>query len=267
MNQLILKNLDTALHILSHFTNKKKTWGVRELAKELDISHTIVYRILSTYEKHGIIQKNTDTSKYQLGMKLLEYGLVIKESFGITDIILPIMKRLSEETQETIFLTWLDGDEGVCLEIAESTQKVKLTATVGSRTKLYAGAWGKAIMAFLPDEIIEANIAQGIEQITSKTIVSPEKLKENLRDIKEQGWCYSVGEYADNTTGIAIPLFNGNNQVIASIAVGGPDYRIGPERVDNIIKYLIKGRDEIQKYLLNLPITYTLPPTKPIELT
>lgn len=253
---MTLKTLDNALNLLRFFTSEKNAWGVRELAKELDISHTIVYRILSTFEKHGILMQNLETNKYQLGLRLLEYGMIIQESFSISDIIKPVMKRLAEETQETSFLTWLEGFEGVCLEIAESTQRVKLTTSIGSRTPLYGGAWGKAIMAFLPEEMLEAILRQGIEPITSRTITSPEMLRENLNEIKNKGWCYSVGEYSDNVAGIAMPLFNSKNQVVASLTVAGPDYRIGPERVELIVNHLTKCRNEIQKYLQNLKIIY-----------
>ena len=253
---MTLKTLDNALNLLRLFTNEKNEWGVRELAKELGINHTIVYRILTTFEKHGILMQNLETNKYQLGLRLLEYGMIIQESFSISDIIKPLMKKLAEETQETIFLTWLDGFEGVCLEIAESSQKVKLTTSIGSRTPLYGGAWGKAIMAFLPDEMLEAILKQGIEPLTPKTITSPEKLLENLREIKKNGWCYSVGEYSENVAGIAMPLFNIKNQVVASLTVAGPDYRIGPERVEFIVSRLTKCRNEIQTYLKNLRIVY-----------
>lgn len=259
---MLLKNLDNALNLLSYFKSEKKTWGVRELAKEMDISHTIVYRILSTYEKHGILLKNPDTSKYQLGLRLLEYMLIIQDSFSISEIINPIMKKISEDTKETIFLTWLEGTEGVCIELAESSQRVKLTATIGSRTPLYGGAWGKAIMAFLPEEMTHAILNEGIDRITNKTITSPEKLVKNLEEIRQNGWCYSVGEYADNTAGIAVPLFNGRGQVVGSLTAAGPDYRIGPDRIEFILEHIRKGRDEIQKCLRSLNITYTVPTYK-----
>jgi DNA-binding IclR family transcriptional regulator len=103
VNILLLKSLDNALNLISYFTREKRAWGVRELAKEIGISHTIVYRILNTYENHGILIKNPDTNKYQLGLRLLKYGQIIRDAFSISDIIGPIMKKMAAETKETIF--------------------------------------------------------------------------------------------------------------------------------------------------------------------
>jgi DNA-binding IclR family transcriptional regulator len=132
-----------------------------------------------------------------------------------------------------------------------------LTATIGSRTPLYGGAWGKAIMAFLPEDMIYTLFDQGMEKLTANTITSPEKLLNDLKEIKQNGWCYSEGEYADNTAGIAVPIFNGRHQIVGSLTAAGPDYRIGPDRVGFILECLLQGRDEIQKHIQNLNFTYT----------
>lgn len=245
----MLKTLDNALDLLKHFTTQNPQWGLRELAKEMNINHTIVYRMLSTFEKHGFLIQNEDTKKYELGMKFLEYGTIIRQQFRFSDHVYPIMKSLSEQTGESIVLTWLDGLEGVVVEIAESSQQVKYAVSIGNRTPLYAGASNKVIMAHLPEEVQRSIIEKGLKPRTEHTITDVGKLASNLANIQRDGWAYSVGEYSDAIFGIAVPLFNQKQEVIASLTVSGPEHRMPSEKVAEVLQWLQNGRDDIQNIL------------------
>lgn len=244
----MLKTLDNSLQVLEHFTKEHPRWGVRELAKELGMSHSIVYRVLATFEKHGFLIQDPATQKYRLGLKLLEYGSIIRDSFKITDVIYPVMAEIAEATGESIFLTWLDGYEGICIEIAESQQKIKYALSVGSRTPLYAGASNKVIMAYLPVEAQAAIIAKGLKPKTDK-VITAETLLAGLKKIRRDGWAYSTGEYSEATFGIAVPLFAANKQIIASLTAAGPEFRMPEEKVQQTLVVLRKGRDKIQDLL------------------
>ena len=74
---MTLKTLDNSLEVLKYFNKENPTWGVRELAKEMDISHSIIYRILATFEKQGFLIQNPETKKYELGLRFLEYGQMV----------------------------------------------------------------------------------------------------------------------------------------------------------------------------------------------
>jgi DNA-binding IclR family transcriptional regulator len=247
----MLKTLDQALKVLHSFTREKPHWGVRELAKELDMNHSIVYRILATFLENGFLQQNKETKKYELGLKFMEYGALVREQLQISDRINPIMKQLSEDTGESIFLTWLDGHEGICVEIYESSQTIKYGLPVGSRTPLFAGASNKVIMAFLAPEEQESIILKALELNVLRKAASKEHLLKGLLKIQQEGWAYSVGDYSDSVFGIAVPLLDRKHNIIASLTVAGPEYRMPADKVGKSLKILRRGRDEIQQILRN----------------
>ncbi len=246
---MALKTLDNALEILKFFTSETPTWGVRELAKKLNISHSIVYRVLSSFEEGGFLSQNEETKKYELGIKFWEYGILFKNRFKISDVVYPIMVKLAEEIGESIFLTWLDGTEGICLEIAESSNLVKFAVKIGSRTPLYAGASNKVIMAYLPRAVQEVILRKGLQGYTEHTIVNPDKLLKNLEKMKEEGWCYSVGEYSEEVIGIAIPLFTSKRNIIGSLTVAAPEYRFPESKVKEVLEVFRQRASEVQAYL------------------
>lgn len=241
-----LKTLDNALNILKLFINKS-SWGVRELAKEMGVSHSIIHRIVSTFEKHGFLERNLETNKYELGLKFLEYGFVIQNRVKLSDMIYPVMKELSEDTGESTVLTLLDGLEGIYFQIVESSKNVKFAETLGKRAPLYIGASHKIIMAYLPREDQEAIINQGLEARTDKTITDPEALLRDLKEIKEKAWCYSWGEYLEDVAALSVPLFNTRNQVIASLTIAGPRYRFPQERAFELLKLLQESGRKVQE--------------------
>lgn len=244
--KITLKTLSNSLEVLKYFTKEKSSWGVRELANVMGMNHSIIYRILVTFEEYGFLRKNEFTNKYELGVKLFEYGLIVKESMKINEMIYPIMKEVSDELGESTFLTWLDGTEGVCVEISECSKNVRYEITLGSRAPLYAGASNKVIMAFLPQEIQQKILEKKLAPITSKTVTDEESIKRSLEEIRRNGWAYSIGEYTEDVVGIAVPLFHGNTSIIASLTVAGPSYRIPKEKVGDMLQTLQNGQQKIQ---------------------
>ncbi|WP_435164195.1 IclR family transcriptional regulator [Paenibacillus glycanilyticus] len=239
----MLKTLDNSLELLHYFTKETPQWGVRELAKAMGMNHSIVFRILATFEQHGFLVQDKDSKKYSLGMKFMEFGAIVRDQFRISDVILPIMQQLSADTGESIYLTWRDGLEGICVEIVESSQTIRYGVTVGSRSPLFAGASNKVILAFLPEEELESI---QLQPFTDKTITSKEDLIQDLEKIRVAGWAYSVGEYTESVFALSLPLFNSSKEVVASITVGGPDFRMPQQKVEPTLQKLIRGRDEMQ---------------------
>lgn len=249
-----LKTLENSLFLLEFFTRKTPSWGVRELAKECGMSHSVVHRILSTFEKKGFLMQDPQTQKYELGISFWEYGQMVQEKLHLDDLIHPILDQISKKGGESVFFTVLDGQEGVCMDIAESEQNIKYAISIGSRTQLYAGSSNKAIMAFLSEEQQEEIISKGLKQITPNTIVDEAKLKKELLDIRKKGWCYSVGEYTESVFGIAIPLFNYRNEIFSSLTISGPAYRAKEDKIELLLELLKEEGMKIQDYFHRLRI-------------
>ena len=256
----MLKTLDNSLKLLNYFTRETPQWGVRELAKEMNMSHSIAYRILSTFEEHGYLVQNQVTKKYALSIKWMELGAVVKDNFSISEFMLPVMRRLAAETGESTYLIWRDGGEGVCAEIVESSQTIRYGVTVGSRTPLCVGASNKVIMAFLTKETQEAIMEKGLHRYTDKTIVSKEELSRNLDEIRKAGWAYSVGEYTEDVFAIAVPIFNAHHEVMAALAIGGPDFRMPPEKIEPTLQRIKDAKSEIQRLFAQNPEVYRMFP-------
>lgn len=253
----MLKTVDQSLKLLQLFTKEKPEWGARELAKETGLNHTNVYRVLSTFEANRFLVKDPVTKKYSLGIRLWELGLTMRESFHVSRLIRPILERMMEEAGESIFLTCLDGDEGLTLDALEPDNVVKYSVSIGSRSPLFVGASYRAIMAYLPQEHIERIIQQGLKQYTKNTIADPDQLRAELAHILEEGWARSTGEYTPDVLAIASPLFHYEGHIMGSLTISGPIYRMPEEKIEKYHKIMMQGKQEIDKIIKEYQIDLT----------
>src|SRR5699024_864847 len=106
-----LKTLDNALEVLAYFTEGKPSWGLRSLAREMNMSHTVLNRILKTFERHGYLIQNEQTKMYELGLKFMEFTSIIRKRMQLSEFVEPVMKELVDVVDEAVFLTLKDGSD------------------------------------------------------------------------------------------------------------------------------------------------------------
>lgn len=251
---MTLKTLSNALNILSFFTREHPVWGVRELAKACGMHHAVVHRTLSTFAKQGFLYQDQEHQKYALGIRFYELGLQVKERLHLTDLIRPAMNRLVKSTGETVFLTFKDGLEGVCIEITESPNSLKFIVEVGTRFPLYAGANAKVILAYLDNKQKDLLRNQSLEHLTQKIPTNWEKLEKDLTEIRENGWSYTEEEFSEGTFGLAVPLFSYANHILGSLGIAGPMFRLHHEKIPEFIN-LLKGEQSLIEKSLFTTIT------------
>jgi IclR family KDG regulon transcriptional repressor len=58
-----IESVAKALRILLLFKFNKSVWGVTEIARELGMQKSTVYRLLTTMQAFGFIRKNDDGSQ------------------------------------------------------------------------------------------------------------------------------------------------------------------------------------------------------------
>lgn len=244
-NAYMLKTLSLSLEILKMFTKEKPTWGGRELAAKLDQNHTKIYRILETLEKHKFLLKNKETKKYSLGFAVWELGHTLTENFHINELLHPILERLCTQTNESVFLTIHDGEDGLTLDAVESQTTIRFSVSTGSRAPLYAGASYRSILAHLSDEFIENYLTNDLIKYTEKTLIDPKEIRNDLQLIRKRGYAISEGEYTEDVVAVAIPLFY-KESIFGSLTISGPRFRITDHEIDQFVQTLFEAKQEIQ---------------------
>ncbi len=235
-SEYYLKSLNKAMQILNALAQENVELGVTELSKKVGWHKSTVHRILVTLEDERLVAQDKVTQKYRLGIKLFELGSLVQEQVEIRKLALPAMKRLAQETEESIDLNIISSGKRVSIEKIESTHDIRRIIQLGERLPLYCGGSGKALLAFLPEEEIDKILQQErLIPFTSHTITDPFKLKEHLKEIKKLGYATSFEERIPGSASVAAPIFNFKGKVVASLSISGPISRFTHEKLPKLI--------------------------------
>jgi IclR family acetate operon transcriptional repressor len=199
--------------------------GIRadELGSLLEMPVSTVYRYLRTLADFGFVDRHG--GQYRLGPKLLiGTGANVSSERLIRHADAPL-RMLAHETGETAVVVRRIGLSSICLHQIESDAPLRVTLEPGEMSPLYAGAPGRALLAFAPSEVLDEVLAQDLVRITNRTPTEPE-LRASLGGIVMTGTAISEGELIEGSVAMAAPVFR-EDGIVGAIAVIGPAFRCG----------------------------------------
>lgn len=224
-----VKSLVRALQVLECFSVEQPELGPSEIARILNMQKSTVYNILSTYQSCGYLQKNQQTGKYSLGLKVLHLGYIVNSHQGLRDIFLPYLNRIAQETHEICYFGILNDDEVLYIEAAYPSGQQATRNILGERAPLYCTGLGKAMLAFMDEADRERVLAKPMHNFTECTLSDPVVLRNNLEEVRSNGYAVDNMEHEFGVRCVAVPIFNSTGKIFASVSVSGPSPRFDPE--------------------------------------
>ena len=103
---------------------------------------------------------------------------------------------------------------------------IRMQSNLGARVPAHCCSEGKAMLAYRPAEIIERVIAGGLAPCTPKTIVKPQRLREELASVRARGFALDDEELEIGLRSAAAPIRDHRGDVIAAVSVAGPVQRV-----------------------------------------
>jgi IclR family KDG regulon transcriptional repressor len=231
----MVKSVSRALDIIDIVSSEKNGLGVTEIAKQMDINKSSVYRILSTLVQYGYMEQDEETSRYKLGYKFLEMSSKLLESIDLRKEAKPYLQELEKETNEVIHLVVYDQGEVIYIEKLEGTETLRMHSKVGKRAPMHCTAVGKAILAHLPSNVVlDVLERKGMPRHTDKTITDKDEFLKELAQVKQKGYALDLEENEYGIRCIAVPIFDHVGKVIAAVSLSGPTIRMTYERIEQL---------------------------------
>jgi DNA-binding IclR family transcriptional regulator len=215
--------IDRALAVLGVLADASHPLGVTEIARQIRLPKSVVHYHVSALVRNGYVEARPDR-RYGLGYAALRLGRGGYFNTELRGRALPHMRTLHRDTWETVSLSVLVGSERVCIDQLVSPQEMKLSIELGRPFPLYAGASGRAILAFLPEDAREAILRQPLARLTQATVIEPDLLRSQLAAVRERGLAVSRGERQLGAAAVAAPVFD-RHGVTGAIAISGPEQR------------------------------------------
>ena len=216
-----------------------------ELAAELGISIASIFRLAGGLEELGYIRRDEKTKRYAVTQKLLLLGQPHSGHRSLDECALEPMRRILAATGETTQLCCLAEADCVMLEQLPALHPFKYIVDLGSRVPIHCCAPGKAILAFLPDDALDAVLPRlKFEKHTERTILSRKALLVELERVRACGYALDRGEHFDGIHCVAAPLLDRHGHTIAAITIAGPAARIPTNRFAQIGQTIIAAASD-----------------------
>jgi DNA-binding IclR family transcriptional regulator len=233
--------------VLLRFLEGPDALGVSALARDLGLSKAVVHRILRTLVQRGLLETDAATREYRLGPSAAALGARGLRGLDLRVTAMPVLRELQRSTGETTTVSAHVPGGRVYLDQVESPREIKMTVEIGRRFPLHAGSSSTCILAFLPDDEIEAVVNGPLDLLTRRTIVETEGLRRRIRDVRTHGFACSDGERQEGAGSVAAPVFGVDGCVRGAISICGPAARVDSAARDRFVPLLTAAADRISR--------------------
>lgn len=248
-----MQSVDRALTILELLAADGRL-GVSEIAVLLDVHKSTASRLLATLEAHGLAEQLPDRGRYQLGVGVLRLAGATRSRMDVVQESRPVTGALAARVGETVNVVILSGRETLYLDQVSGTSALQIHNWVGKRNPVHATANGRVLLAHVSDGerdtiLGAASTADGaLPRLTASTLVSREAVLADLDQIRQQGYAVARDELEVGLTAVAAPVRDSAGDVIASLSVSGPTFRI-EDRLPLLVAEVVAAADDVSRRL------------------
>ncbi|OQA86560.1 MAG: HTH-type transcriptional repressor AllR [Lentisphaerae bacterium ADurb.Bin242] len=219
----------------------RKKYSQAELSRELKITMSTTYRILSTLRGHDWVRKDED-GNYALSNGLLPLLTRFRSEMERLEHAKKIVSRISREHRMACKLSIRRDHEQLTLFRAEPPGPVALTGQTGSTFPLIEGSVGAALLCTETDETLRNLVKECDADIPEKK--DPKLLFKGVAEIREKGYALNLRKNRWNIAAMSVPLYgeDGRTADAALTVIGSAEDFAGPkaEKLANILRNAIE---------------------------
>lgn len=224
-------NVKTALRvieIMEIYAREGRSLTLTELARLLGAPMSSCLGLIRTLASLGYLYETGRRQGYYPTGRLLAIAQRIAANDPVLERVRPVLESLRDDTGETvIFGKLLDDGRVVYLDVVESANPVRYTATAGEQRQAHTNSIGRAILSALPSDERDTMLARVVfAPLTARTVGSRTALDAELAQSRERGWACNFGESLADLGAIAMPVPLGG--IVYGVSVAGPIHRVEP---------------------------------------
>jgi DNA-binding IclR family transcriptional regulator len=222
-----------AIAVLDVLADAGTDLGTNEIARRTGVNVSSVSRLLATLVDGGLLQYVPSTGRYRLGIRILQLASAARENLDIRVLTRPHLEELAAITGETATLSVPAERDVLTVDFVASDSSVRSVASIGRNSVAHATAVGKVFLAWHED------LPQGdLVAYTDRTITDPAALAAEVRQVRERGWANAVREREPELSGVAVPVLDGDDRLVAILGVQGPSTRFTESAMTKAVNLL-----------------------------
>jgi len=229
-----IQALDRAFLILDIIADAGGEAKLTEISTIAGLNVSTCHHLISTLYNWGYVARGAGSKTYVLGSRILHLSAACLRQVDLPRRAQSYVERLNDQTREAVQLAIMQDTSLVNVLRRDARHAVRVDAGLGGKSNAaHATATGKAILAWLPPSELDRIIAdKGLTAFTPNTIVSLDKLKEELRLTRRNGFAIDREEFQPGVICIGAAIRDHAGAVVGSISVSSPLFRATAEYLD-----------------------------------
>ena len=214
------QSLERGLAVLDLLDRASAPMGVREMARAVALSPTIVQRLANSLARAGYLEQVAEKGKYKLGYRAMLLGGAMMAEDRLMGIARTELQRLADAHFLNGYLGVRRDTRIIYLLSVQSSGPVTVRATVGARINAHSTALGKALIAELPVAEVKAIVGRApYEQNTPNTITQWTVLAAELERVRASGYAVSAEENISGIASYGVVVRDATGKAVAALSV------------------------------------------------
>ena len=212
-------SLSRMLSVLDLFSDQRLHWNAEDISQQLDVSLPTSYRYLKTLSDAGLLQRGSN-AMFTLGPRIIVLDHYIRQADPVLQCGIPLMKELVLQTGFDCVVSSLRGDQLLDTYREFGSTQANLSYGRGRPRPLFKGGAPKVILAGLPTTQLHKLFDSHLAEITAAGLpINWADFRRYYSQIRKRGFYFSNGELETNLAAIAVPLHQGEGEVIGALAL------------------------------------------------
>jgi IclR family pca regulon transcriptional regulator len=252
-----VQSLASGLAVMRAFDAAHPTLTISEVAEITGLGRASARRFLLTLEDLGYVRQSG--RRFTLGPQVLELAAHYLGAAGVPEIARPHMERLAETTSESCSLAVLDGLDIVYVQRVTAPRIVRVMINIGTRFPAYSTSMGRVLISARSDEWVDGFLAKAPVGRPNLRIAPPldlPRVKHEIQKIRELGYCLMDGEMEPALRMLAVPVRDGADRTVASMAIANHDStRTADDMLRDILPPLQAAAHAVERDVVSRGVT------------
>jgi IclR family transcriptional regulator, KDG regulon repressor len=245
-----IQSIRRACEVLETVARSPDGIGLAELSRTLGLHTSTTFHIAKTLLTLGYLRQTEQTRSYKIGRPLFALASAALDEVELISAAHPVLAELAHATGETSYFGVMSGGKLVVLAKHDGSGAIRINDRIGNVRPLHCTALGKVILSTFEPEQLEAFLTNAdLPIFTRKTIKTAQQLRQEIAEVRRCGIAFDDGEVSEELRCAAVPVYSFTNQVIGSLGISGPGWRLSIQALHKNTGVLQKAAERLSSEL------------------
>ena len=227
-----VQSLSRALKLLNALAVHSQGLSLSEVAGYVGLPNSTAHRLLTTLQNERYVRFESERSVWLIGVQAFCVGAAFVRSRDLVTIARPYMRRLMEQSGETVNLAIADRGEVIYIAQVETQKMMRAIAGPGGRAPMHCSGLGKALLAVADAATLDKLMgSMELHRETAYTLITAQDLERDLDKARAHGFAVDNEENVVGLRCVAAVIYDEHSSPLAALSVSGPTARITEQRI------------------------------------